>query len=90
MPKFGTLSVLGNGLASACPSPWRQADHGGTYNSTSHDEYASHFSGRRSTPTRGQSFSLCGQVTLTVVAINGNGVSSSDEDTSAPADGGVS
>ncbi len=56
-------------------------DHGGTYNSASYNEYVSHFSGRRSTPSRGQSFSLCGQVTLTVMAVNGNGVSSPDENT---------
>ncbi|OJT25933.1 hypothetical protein BO221_08850 [Archangium sp. Cb G35] len=56
-------------------------DHGGTYNSSAYDEYASHFSGRRNTVYRGQSFSLCGQVTLTVVAANGNGVSSTDENT---------
>jgi beta-lactamase superfamily II metal-dependent hydrolase len=56
-------------------------DHGGTYNSSSHDDYASHFSGRRNTVYRGQSFSLCGQVTLTVVAANSNGISSTDENT---------
>ncbi|MFE8604883.1 lamin tail domain-containing protein [Archangium violaceum] len=56
-------------------------DHGGTYNSSAYDEYVSHFSGRRNTVNRGQSFSLCGQVTLTVVATNGNGVSSTDENT---------
>ncbi|MFY0526403.1 lamin tail domain-containing protein [Archangium gephyra] len=56
-------------------------DHGGTYNSTAYDDYASHFSGRRNTVRRGQSFSLCGQVTLTVVAANGNGISSTDENT---------
>ncbi|HEX8436869.1 lamin tail domain-containing protein [Archangium sp.] len=56
-------------------------DHGGTYNSTAYDEYVSHFSGRRATATRGQTLSLCGQVTLTVVAVNGNGVASTDENT---------
>ena len=56
-------------------------DHGGTYNSSAYDDYVSHFSGRRNTVYRGQSFSLCGQVTLTVVAANGNGISSTDENT---------
>ncbi|HYO73331.1 MAG TPA: lamin tail domain-containing protein, partial [Archangium sp.] len=56
-------------------------DHGGTYNSSAYDAYASHFSSRRNTVYRGQSFSLCGQVTLTVVAVNGNGISSTDENT---------
>ncbi|PTL84385.1 lamin tail domain-containing protein [Vitiosangium sp. GDMCC 1.1324] len=54
-------------------------DHGGTYDSVAYDEYVSHFSGRRFTATRGQTFSLCGEVTLTVVATNGNGITSSDE-----------
>ncbi|MFY0563340.1 lamin tail domain-containing protein [Archangium lansingense] len=56
-------------------------DHGGTYNSASYDDYVSHFSGRRHTVYRGQTFSLCGQVTLTVLATNGNGISSTDENT---------
>jgi beta-lactamase superfamily II metal-dependent hydrolase len=60
-------------------------DHGGTYNSTAYNDYASHFSGRRNTVARGQSFSLCGQVTLTVVAVNGNGISSTDENTKSVA-----
>ena len=60
-------------------------DHGGTYNSSAYDDYVSHFSGRRNTVQRGQSFSLCGQVTLTVVAVNGNGLSSTDENTKSVA-----
>ena len=54
-------------------------DHGGTYDSVAYTDYASHFSGRRFKVTRGQTFSLCGQVTLTVVAAGGNGIVSSDE-----------
>jgi len=54
-------------------------DRGGTYSSSAFTSYASHFSGKRNTAQLGQTFSLCGQVTLKVVAVNGNGVNSSDE-----------
>lgn len=54
-------------------------DHGGTYDSKTYDDYASHFAGRRATVNRGQVFSLCGEVTLKVVASNANGVPSNDE-----------
>ncbi|WNG43464.1 MBL fold metallo-hydrolase [Archangium minus] len=54
-------------------------DHGGRYDSATYDDYVSHFNGRRFTAIRGQTFSLCGEVTLTVVAANGNGISSADE-----------
>jgi beta-lactamase superfamily II metal-dependent hydrolase len=54
-------------------------DHGGTYSSTAYTEYNSHFSGKRNTVTLGQTFSLCNQVTLKVVATSGNGTSPSDE-----------
>ena len=51
-------------------------DHGGTYSSTAYSEYNSHFSGKRNRVTAGQTFSLCNQVTLKVVAAGGT---SSDE-----------
>lgn len=54
-------------------------DHGGTYNSVAYDEYVSHFSGRRFTATRGQTFSLCGEVTLQVIAAGANGITTTDE-----------
>lgn len=54
-------------------------DRGGSYSSTAFSQYSSHFAGKRHTVTVGQTFSLCGQVTLQVVAVNGNGVSTSDE-----------
>jgi beta-lactamase superfamily II metal-dependent hydrolase len=56
-------------------------DHGGTYSSTAYTEYSSHFAGKRTTVRKGDTFSLCGQVSLTVVAANGNGVSTTDENT---------
>jgi hypothetical protein len=51
-------------------------DHGGTYSSGAYTEYSSHFSGKRNTARAGQTFSLCNQVTLKVVAAGGT---SSDE-----------
>ncbi len=51
-------------------------DHGGTYASGTYNEYASHFAGRRFAVQAGQTFSLCGQVTLEIIAAGG---SSSDE-----------
>ena len=48
-------------------------DHGGTYNSTAYNDYASHFSGRRHTARKGDVFSLCSQVRLEVVAANTDG-----------------
>lgn len=47
-------------------------DHGGTYSSSAYDEYASHFAGKRNTAVAGQTFSLCNQVTLKVLAAGGN------------------
>lgn len=44
-------------------------DHGGTYASTAFNEYNAQYSGVRHTVTAGQTFSLCGQVTLKVVAV---------------------
>ncbi len=49
-------------------------DHGGTYDSKTFTDYDTHFAGRRITAHRGDTFSLCGQVQLTVLASNGNGV----------------
>ncbi|HEX8539266.1 MAG TPA: lamin tail domain-containing protein, partial [Cystobacter sp.] len=54
-------------------------DHGGAYDSKTFTEYDTHFTGRRFTAHRGDTFSLCGQVTLTVLASNGNGVPNDDE-----------
>jgi beta-lactamase superfamily II metal-dependent hydrolase len=54
-------------------------DHGGTYSSSAYTEYNSHFAGKRNTVTQGQTFSLCNQVTLKVVAAGGNGTNPSDE-----------
>ncbi|MFY0583430.1 ComEC/Rec2 family competence protein [Cystobacter fuscus] len=54
-------------------------DHGGAYDSKTFTDYDTHFAGRRFTAHRGDTFSLCGQVTLTVLASNGNGVSTDDE-----------
>jgi beta-lactamase superfamily II metal-dependent hydrolase len=54
-------------------------DHGGAFSSVAYTEYNTSFSGRRVTVSVGQTYSLCGEVTLRVVAANGNGSSSSDE-----------
>lgn len=54
-------------------------DHGGSYSSTAYSEYAAQFQGRRVTVTQGQTLSLCSEVTLKVVASNGNGTNPSDE-----------
>jgi beta-lactamase superfamily II metal-dependent hydrolase len=54
-------------------------DRGGSYSSSAFTQYASHFSGRRNTVSVGQVISLCSEVTFTVVAVNGNGLSTSDE-----------
>ncbi len=54
-------------------------DHGGSYSSTAYTEYNSHFAGKRRTVSAGQTFSLCNQVTLKVVAANGNGANVTDE-----------
>ncbi|OJH36333.1 lamin tail domain-containing protein [Cystobacter ferrugineus] len=54
-------------------------DHGGAYDSNTFRQYDTHFAGRRFTANRGDTFSLCGEVTLTVLASNGNGVPSDDE-----------
>jgi len=51
-------------------------DHGGTYSSTAYSEYAAHFGSRRNTARTGQTFSLCNQVTLSVV---NSGSTHSDE-----------
>jgi beta-lactamase superfamily II metal-dependent hydrolase len=51
-------------------------DHGGSYSSTAFNEYNSHFSGRRNTVRAGQTYSVCNEVTLNVIASGGT---SSDE-----------
>ena len=57
----------------------RVYDRGGSYSSVAYSQYAAQFAGRRSTTTAGQVIDLCDEVTLSVIAVNGNGVSSSDE-----------
>jgi len=57
----------------------RVYDRGGSYSSVAYSQYASQFAGRRATTTAGLVVDLCDEVTLSVVAVNGNGVSSSDE-----------
>ncbi len=54
-------------------------DHGGSYASSMFDEYAAQFQGRRTAVRQGQTFSLCSEVTLKVVASDGNGTNPSDE-----------
>ncbi len=51
-------------------------DHGGSYSSTAYTQYNSHFSGRRNTARAGDTYSVCNEVTLNVIAAGGN---SSDE-----------
>ncbi len=51
-------------------------DHGGSYSSTAYNEYNSHFSGKRNTVRAGQTYSVCNEVTLNVIAAGGT---SSDE-----------
>lgn len=54
-------------------------DRGGSYSTSTYKSYASHFSGRRHALTLGQTLSLCGEVSLRTVAVNGNGVSTTNE-----------
>lgn len=54
-------------------------DRGGSYTTNVYDQYAAQFAGRRATAVVGQVIDLCGEVTLTVVAVAGNGVASDDE-----------
>jgi beta-lactamase superfamily II metal-dependent hydrolase/fibronectin type 3 domain-containing protein len=56
-------------------------DHGGTYDSTAFTEYNTQFSGRRQTVQAGNVFMLCNEVRLEVVASNGNGLATDDENT---------
>ncbi len=58
-------------------------DRGGSYSSTAFSQYQSHFSGKRSTVTLGQVIWLCGEVKLTVVAVNGNGTQYNDENSAS-------
>ncbi|WP_224364473.1 lamin tail domain-containing protein [Hyalangium versicolor] len=51
-------------------------DNGGTYSSSAYTEYSTHFAGKRNTAVVGQSFSLCNQVTLSVLH---SGEGNSDE-----------
>jgi len=54
-------------------------DRGGSYSSTAYSQYASQFAGRRQTAALGQVIDLCGEVQLRVVAVNANGLSTTDE-----------
>lgn len=54
-------------------------DRGSSYSSAAYTDYANQYSGRRSTVSVGQTFSLCNEVTFTVVAVNANGISTTDE-----------
>jgi beta-lactamase superfamily II metal-dependent hydrolase/chitodextrinase len=54
-------------------------DRGGSYSSSAFEQYASHFSGRRSTVSVGQVINLCSEVQFRVVAVNGNGTNYNDE-----------
>lgn len=54
-------------------------DRGGSYSSNAFNEYRNRFGTRRRTATLGQVLMLCSQVRLEVVAVNANGVSTSDE-----------
>ena len=57
----------------------RVYDHGGAYDTATYAEYERQFRGRRATAARGQAISLCGEVTLHVVASNANGAPTTDE-----------
>ncbi|MBI5512883.1 MAG: MBL fold metallo-hydrolase [Deltaproteobacteria bacterium] len=54
-------------------------DRGGSYTTATYNEYATQFAGRRNTVTVGQTLSLCGEVTVTIVGANGTGLSTTDE-----------
>ncbi len=54
-------------------------DRGGTYSTATYTEYSTRFAGRRNAVTVGQTISLCGEATVTILAVNGNGVSTTDE-----------
>lgn len=54
-------------------------DRGGSYSTSSYTSYASHFSGKRRALKLGQTLSLCGEVAFRAVAVNGNGVSTTNE-----------
>jgi beta-lactamase superfamily II metal-dependent hydrolase len=54
-------------------------DRGGSYSTATYSSYASHFSGRRNTLALGETVTLCGEVALRTVAVNGNGTSTTNE-----------
>jgi beta-lactamase superfamily II metal-dependent hydrolase len=54
-------------------------DRGGSYTTLAYDQYAAQFAGRRVTPTIGQVLDLCGEVRLEVVAVDGNGTGTGNE-----------
>ncbi|MDQ3264427.1 MAG: lamin tail domain-containing protein [Myxococcota bacterium] len=54
-------------------------DRGGSYSSATYTAYAEHYAGKRRTLTRGEVFTLCSEVTFRVEAVNGNGISTTNE-----------
>ena len=54
-------------------------DRGGSYSTATYTSYASHFAGKRQTLGLGQTLSLCGEVAIRTVAVDGNGISTTNE-----------
>lgn len=54
-------------------------DRGGSYTTQAYTTYATQYAGRRVTAQLGQVVDLCGEVTLTVVAVAGNGTGTTNE-----------
>lgn len=54
-------------------------DRGGAYTTGAYDQYAAQFADRRIAAEVGQVVDLCGEATLTVVAVGGNGTIVTDE-----------
>ena len=54
-------------------------DRGGTYSTQAYATYAAQYAGRRATAYVGQVVTLCDEVTMAVVAVGGNGVSTTQE-----------
>ncbi len=64
--------------AGAVPIAWVY-DRGGSYTTATYSSYASHFSGKRHALALGQTLSLCGEVSFRTVAVDGNDVSTTNE-----------
>ncbi len=74
---LGALADLEGGtLPVAVPVVY---DHGGTFTSPYYDRYARHFGARRKKVSLGQTLSLCGEVSVKVLAVGGNGLGVDDE-----------